>query len=105
MKPAVPKTPEQQEAEQKADGTANWAMAEVQCEDHVREFLKSPSTATFSGLGDTEVRGADHKYAIIGWVDSQNSFGATLRTNYICKVTDEGGGNWTFEPLITNDGN
>jgi hypothetical protein len=75
------------------------------CEDHVREYLKSPSTAQFSSYYDTEVR--DHgsgKYSVMGWVDSQNSFGAMLRTEYICRVTDEGNGQWSFEPLALHDG-
>ncbi|MGC9996658.1 MAG: zinc ribbon domain-containing protein [Terriglobia bacterium] len=75
------------------------------CEDHVRQYLKAPSTARFSSYYDTEVR--DHgsgKYSAVGWVDSQNSFGAMLRTEYICTATDEGNDQWSFEPLAINDG-
>lgn len=76
-----------------------------QCEDYVKKYLKSPSTAEFSGLADTTVYDkGNKKYTVIGWVDSQNSFGAKLRTKYACTTTDEGSGQWSFEPLVTNDG-
>jgi len=76
------------------------------CEDYVREYLKAPSTANFSSYTETTVvdQGAGH-YAVIGWVDSQNSFGAKLRMNYICKTTDGGTGQWSFERLVVNEGN
>ena len=87
--------------------TDNGSMAYVQCQDYVKEYLKAPSTAKFSGITETEVhwrKGNGHRYGVIGWVDSQNSFGAMLRTKYICKATDEWNGKWDFESLITNDG-
>lgn len=76
-----------------------------QCEDYVRKYLKSPSTAEFSGVAETTVYDkGNKKYTVIGWVDSQNSFGAKLRTKYACRTTDEGNGQWSFEPLVTNEG-
>jgi hypothetical protein len=77
----------------------------VQCRDYVRDYLKTPSKAEFSGIAETKiVAQGNGKYAVIGWVDSQNSFGAMMRTNYVCKATEEGNGQWTFEPLVVNDG-
>ena len=85
--------------------TSNGSMAYVMCEDRVKEYLKAPSTAEFSGVMETQiVAQGNRKYAVIGWVDAENSFGTKLRTKYICKVTDEGNGQWQFEPLMTNDG-
>lgn len=79
-------------------------MAAAQCESYVKDYLKAPSTAEFSGIGETQiVAQGGGKYAVIGWVDSQNSFGAKLRTKYICKTADEGNGQWSFEPLVVND--
>lgn len=45
--------------------------------------LKSPSTANYSGYGETSVRSVGDKYGVAGWVDSQNSFGAMLRMKYV----------------------
>ena len=71
--------------------------------DFVRKNLKSPSTAKFPGLFESE----DHvkyigsgKYKIISWVDSQNSFGATIRTKYSCTMIDKGNNTWGIEDLV-----
>jgi len=93
-------------AETAGDSTTNnGTMAYVMCQDRVKESLKAPSTAEFSGITETQIAPqGNRKYAVIGWVDAQNSFGAKLRTKYICKATDEGNSQWNFEPLVTNDG-
>lgn len=61
------------------------AAAEIACEDAVRERLKSPSTADFP---DTNYR---HEpggvFDVRGTVDSQNGFGATVRSIFGCTVT------------------
>jgi hypothetical protein len=44
-------------------------------------MLKSPSTANFSGLAETEIISIKKGYMVSGFVDSQNSFGAMVRTN------------------------
>jgi len=50
---------------------------------YLEERLKSPSTANYSGYGETSVRSVGDKYGVAGWVDSQNSFGAMLRMKYV----------------------
>jgi len=58
----------------------------------VSNYLKSPSTAVYPDvLGDdwTVVRDSDYFY-VKSYVDSQNGFGATLRTNFICRYTWSG---------------
>lgn len=56
-----------------------------QCEESIRQQLKSPSTAEFhsnaSGSGT---------WTVIGTVDAQNSFGAKVRSSYQCTVTVSG---------------
>ena len=56
----------------------------------VKESLKSPSTAKFSGYLDRKTRwkktydnGDTQFYVVAGWVDSQNAFGAMLRSSYL----------------------
>jgi len=48
-------------------------------------MLKSPSSAKFPwGLKSSLISG--DKYRVANYVDSQNSFGAMIRTNYVCEV-------------------
>jgi hypothetical protein len=58
--------------------------AEIACEDAVRDRLKSPSTADFP---DTTARKESGTFDVRGVVDSQNTFGATVRTVFGCTVT------------------
>lgn len=52
------------------------------CEDEVRALLKAPATADFqSGASGTE-----SPYTVVGQVDSENGFGATLRSEFTCSV-------------------
>lgn len=67
----------------------------------VSNYLKSPATSVFPDvLGDdwTVVRDSDYFY-VKSYVDSQNGFGATLRTNFICRYTWDGV-DYTFPTLV-----
>lgn len=67
---------------------ANKTTALVCAKQKVREQLKSPSTAEFQPSIDMRVETADNlSYKIAGYVDSQNSFGAMVRTNFACDLT------------------
>lgn len=57
------------------------------CKDQVAENLRSPSTAEF---GDTTIYTTGDAVAIGGWVDSENGFGATVRSEYRCTVETDG---------------
>ena len=67
----------------------NKMLAYNYAEDFVKQRLKSPSTAEFPGLFEK----ADHitelgndEYLISSWVDSQNGFGAMIRSKFSCKI-------------------
>lgn len=74
-----------------------WIMAEK----FVKDRLKSPGTANFGGVfnnyqdpdDQVSVVGAN-TYVVTGWVDAQNGFGATVRTNWRCKLLYLGNGKW-----------
>lgn len=67
-----------------ADVNGDDIAAQVVCRDFVRDSLKSPSTADFS---DERVRHVGGKvWLVAGSVDSENSFGAMIRNDYVCKV-------------------
>jgi len=66
--------------------------ARIFAEDAIRDVLKAPSTAEFSGLTETEViNEGNDVFTVRGWVDAENSFGAKLRSNYEVrlKITGE----------------
>jgi len=79
------------------------SYAYVHCKYNVEQRLKSPSTADFGSINQTAIsqlrkgmRGKKHEiqYLVTGYVDSQNSFGAMLRSTYRCKITGQTGGKW-----------
>lgn len=62
----------------------------VRCQDAVRAQLKAPSTAKFPGVLEkadavTSYENGNKDWS--GWVDSQNSFGALLRTEFLCEYS------------------
>jgi hypothetical protein len=65
----------------------NGVGAERVCRDFVKDRLKSPSSAKFSGLAhDNSGTG----FVVTGNVDSQNSFGAMVRNSFTCDVRLDG---------------
>lgn len=67
------------------------------CEQFVKDRLKSPSTASFSG---TAAYGIGGGYSATTTVDSQNSFGATLRSTWTCEVAwSEGNEKWQLKAI------
>lgn len=72
----------------------NKYLAYSYAQEFVKQKLKSPSTAEFpAGFSAKEehvLNLGDGEYLIKSWVDSQNSFGATIRTNFDCKIILDG---------------
>lgn len=67
----------------KVDSVDIWAMSTV----YVKKIIKAPSTAKFPH-DNIEVRVMpDKSYMVEAYVDSQNSFGAMIRTRYICNLS------------------
>lgn len=78
----------------------------VMAQMFVKESLKSPSTASFGGWFEQTARDSvkwkpnEGVYEVKLWVDSQNGFGATVRTDFVVKLRQEGKDRWTLaEPL------
>jgi len=68
--------------------SGNEIDAKVCAEKFVRDNLKSPSTASmcsFSEMNATNTGG--NQWNITGYVDAQNSFGATIRSHWIVTLT------------------
>ena len=62
-------------------------MAFIQCSLYVENMLKSPSSADFPASSTANIQELENKvFEIRSYVDSQNSFGAMIRTNFYCKI-------------------
>jgi len=65
-----------------------WEVAQQSAE----KKLKSPGSAKFGGR-DVQVLGTD-SYRVSGWGDSQNSFGANVRTRFSVTIQSQPDGSW-----------
>lgn len=65
------------------------------CEELVKDRLKAPSTAEFS---NEAADGGDGSYVVDGDVDSENSFGAMLRSHFTCTV-HSAGDQWELDSM------
>ena len=92
------------ETEERADFIGKQVRAWVATEMFIKDRLKAPGTAKFHGGSQDAVYLGDNRYRVVGSVDSQNSFGAMLRTDFQAIVRDEGDKHetWTLEKLETN---
>jgi hypothetical protein len=64
-------------------------LAYSYAEDFVEQKLKSPSTAEFPSGSEKSSHIKDlgkGEYKITSWVDSQNGFGAIVRSKYTCLI-------------------
>ena len=77
----------QQESNCRDDFGHDWAVAYTIAEDAVKAQLKAPASANFSNKNDTSISVHNNVWVVKGWVDAQNSFGATLRNNYTVQIT------------------
>ncbi|MEU7348341.1 hypothetical protein ABZ778_31450 [Streptomyces bacillaris] len=84
------------------DGKPLAESAAVMCEGFVKQRLKSPGTAKFPGVMDGDYAKTTvlsdtkpWKYKVTGVVDSQNGFGATVRSSWTCTTSTEDDNTWT----------
>jgi hypothetical protein len=101
-------TEEAVDADRDEPEEADPAVAFEICRDFVKDRLRSPGSATFrnyyedDGEVRSEVDGAE--VTITSTVDSENGFGAELRTPFVCTVRDEGGHEWSLVALNLLEG-
>ena len=58
------------------------------------QVLKAPATAKFPSFDEMVVNGSSGHYSVSGFVDSQNSYGASVRSNYTYNVEKDSSGRW-----------
>ena len=69
----------------------NNAFFMAECKRAVLKILKSPGSARFPELGKTTYSVEGGAYVNTGYVDSQNSYGALLRSRFFCISVYQGG--------------
>jgi hypothetical protein len=63
------------------------AYVKIACREWVKERLKAPATADFASESVSKV---GKHYTVTGAVDAENSFGAQIRTPFLCTATHDG---------------
>lgn len=82
-----------------SDRITAWVMAKI----FLEKELVSPSTADYGGIWGGQgypnnvVDLGKGRYRVHGWVDSENRFGGTLRTNFACFLFYVGNNKWECE--------
>ena len=72
------------------------------CKKFVTDRLRSPGSAKFpSAIDDGVIVSglAENRYAVSAYVDSQNGFGALVRTRFSCIVAWQSGAEYKLEDL------
>jgi hypothetical protein len=82
------------------DSGATSAGAQDACQDRVKDLLKSPATAKFSDVAAVP-QGAG-TWRVTGSVDSENSFGALLRSSFSCMAESDDGELWTTSRAVVS---
>ena len=77
------------------------AAAFIECKDFVKARLKAPSTAKFPWFEYDATADDNGNWLVKSHVDSQNSFGAMLRMQYLCTVRHLGDNRWKLISLDT----
>jgi hypothetical protein len=81
------------------DSISAYSMAQV----FIKKQLKAPASAEFPSMSDEQVKvskSGEAKYLVSGYVDAQNSFGAKLRTRWMCEVEYVGEEKWRATPAL-----
>jgi len=75
----------------RSDSAVEARLAYLQCQRIASKQLKAPSTATFAPFHELSVSTDGAESKIRFWVDSQNSYGALLRSNGDCWLSRTNG--------------
>lgn len=69
----------------------------------MKDRLRAPATASFRNYfeddGEVVVTGGPSTYRVVSSVDSENGFGANIRSNFVCEVRHVSGESWRLVDL------
>ncbi|MBI2120390.1 MAG: zinc ribbon domain-containing protein [Parcubacteria group bacterium] len=98
MSPDTPNTTSSQSGSNSPDIINDDIDVFIQAKNFVKQGLKSPSTAVFPVLCDCVTKNGS-VYTVSSFVDSQNSFGAMLRSNWTVIMSLEGD-KWVLKRMV-----
>lgn len=83
-------------------------QAGIIANNFVERQLKSPKSADFPMFDRVVQKTGPRSFRVVSYVDAQNSFGATIRTRFQCKLTYKGGewadsNNWTLDDITFSE--
>ena len=102
---AFNQTPTSSNTESTVIGTPEeWVV--IYAEKQIEKLLKAPATAKYCDPKVTDL--GEGKYVVASCVDSENSFGANLRSNWTVTMTYSGsnidnGASWTTNMVVFDD--
>jgi len=67
------------------------------------QTLKAPATAIFANIDEMTITQDNGVYIVAGWVDSQNSYGAMIRTPFKIRVVKNNGTWKTVDKFVSTD--
>ena len=91
--------PVSEEADNRPDSEELKHGAQDVCHQFVEERLHAPATAGFERFDEATIAVSGGVYTVRGHVDSQNRFGALVRSNYTCVVRHTGGNQFNLVSL------
>lgn len=72
------------------------------CHREVEARLKSPGSAKYSNERTDHL--SENVWQVLGTVDSENGFGALLRTSFLCDAIHDGGEKWRINDVTLTKG-
>lgn len=72
------------------------------CKQLMQQRMRAPATSSFAAYPESTVRRESGDYVVLSHVDSQNGFGALIRTRYTCTVRPNGAERWSLVSLVTD---
>ena len=90
-------------AKQEVPSAPSESQAKIMAQGMVKQLLKSPSTADFPSF-DYTTTNVGNQYTVVSYVDSQNGFGAMIRSTWRVVMSHNGSewnnpGSWTLNEL------
>jgi len=80
--------------------------AYIMMEGFIKDRLRSPASAEFPGVFDGKLDHVkylgDRKYIITSYVDSQNGYGAMIRSTFIGEIEQINKDHWSLKSLVIN---
>lgn len=66
-----------------------------------KQNLKHPHTASFAAHLQSDIKSEGDTWTVVSYVDSQNDFGASIRTNFACQMKHLGNKQWKLINIKT----